>query len=272
MSIFTGKRRWTAIAATGVLAALVLAIAPISATAAGRPAVKPTIVLVHGAWADASGWNGVTTKLLAEGYPVIAPANPLRGLAEDSDYLKSFLATVEGPVVLVGHSYGGAVITEAATGNPNVRALVYVSAYAPDQGETIAEAGALAGGDNSVLVSRLVTRPYPNAGGYVDTTVDPAWFPALFAPDVPRRTAALMATQQRPLSTLAFTGKTGVPAWKSIPSFFLVSLDDKVIPPVAEKAMAARAKGRTVLVHSSHASLVAHPGAVTDLIERAARA
>ncbi|GAA0490366.1 alpha/beta hydrolase [Paractinoplanes deccanensis] len=230
------------------------------------------MVLVHGAWADASGWNAVTAKLQAQGYPVIAPANPLRGVAEDSDYLRSFLATISGPIVLVGHSYGGAVITNAATGNKNVKSLVYVSAYAPDQGETIAEAGALAGGDNSVLVSHLVKRPYPNAGGYVDTTVDPAWFPKLFAADAPLSQTRLMATQQRPLSTAAFEGETGVPAWKTIPAWYLVSLNDQTIPPVAEKAMAARAaKGRTVMIHSSHAAMVAHPDAVTDLILRAAR-
>ncbi|MEU4561808.1 alpha/beta hydrolase [Actinoplanes sp. NPDC023936] len=276
--------RKSRVALAGVLAASVLALIPTGASAstpaaatgkstqAGKPAVKPTVVLVHGAWADASGWNAVTQRLQAKGYTVIAPPNLLRSLDEDSDYLKSFLATISGPIVLVGHSYGGAVITSAATGNPNVKSLVYISAYAPDQGETIADAGALNGGDNSVLVSHLIKRPYPNSTGAVDTTVDPAWFPKLFAADAPLSETKLMATQQRPLSSAAFTGEMGVPAWKSITSYYLVSLDDKTIPPVAEKAMAARAaKGRTVEIHSSHAAMVAHPAQVTDLILRAAR-
>ncbi|WP_433129104.1 lipase family alpha/beta hydrolase [Micromonospora sp. CA-240977] len=265
------------VALVGVVAASLLALLPTGALA-GAPvtakatAAKPTVVLVHGAWADASGWTDVTARLQAKGYPVIAPAVPLRGLDEDSDYLKSFLSTIKGPVVLVGHSYGGAVITDAATGNANVKSLVYIAAYAPDQGETIADAGALAGGDNSVLVSHLVTRPYPNTGGYLDSTIDPAWFPKLFAADAPLSKTKLMATQQRPLSTLAFTGKTGVPAWKTLPAYYMVSLDDQTIPPVAEKAMAARAaKGHTVEIHSSHAAMVAHPTAVTDLILQAAR-
>ncbi|MCO8273693.1 alpha/beta hydrolase [Actinoplanes sp. TRM 88003] len=266
------NRRWRTLAAAVVLAASVLTVGA-SASAATKPGqAKPTVVLVHGAWADSSGWDGVTSRLLDKGYPVIAPANPLRGLAEDSAYLKEFLATVGGPIVLVGHSYGGAVITNAATGNRNVKALVFVAAYSPKEGETIAEAGALNGGDNSLLVSHLVQRPYPGSNGQVDTTIDPAWFPRLFAADVPLRKSRLMATQQRPLSTVAFGGKTGVPAWQSIPSYALVALDDLAIPAVAGKAMAARsAPGRTVTIRGSHAAMVAHPDAVTGLIVRAAR-
>ncbi|WP_433129122.1 alpha/beta fold hydrolase [Micromonospora sp. CA-240977] len=170
MRNLTTGRRWKPLAIAGVVAASVLTLLPVAAsasspatTAVTRPAeAKPTVVLVHGAWADASGWDGVTARLQAKGYSVIAPPNLLRGLDEDSGYLKSFLATVNGPIVLVGHSYAGAVITNAATGIPNVTSLVYIAAYAPDQGETIAQAGALASGDNSVLVSHLVTRAYPN--------------------------------------------------------------------------------------------------------------
>ncbi|MET0422508.1 MAG: alpha/beta hydrolase [Actinoplanes sp.] len=272
MFTFKAVRRWKTLALAGVVAASVLTVMPVGASASGTPAAKPTVVLVHGAWADASGWNAVTAKLLDKGYPVLAPAVPLRGVAEDSAYLKDFLSTISGPIVLAGHSYGGAVITNAATGNKNVKALVYIAAYAPEQGETIAQAGALAGGDNSVLVSHLVQRPYPNTGGYLDTTIDPAWFPKLFAADAPLSQTRLMATQQRPLSTLAFGGVTGVPAWKTIPAYYLVALDDKAIPPVAEKAMAARAaKGRTMMIHSSHAAMLAHSGDVTSLIVRAAR-
>ncbi|MFF5075588.1 alpha/beta fold hydrolase [Actinoplanes sp. NPDC000266] len=272
MSILKKFRRWHTLAAAAVLAASVLTVMPASASPPAKTHAKPTVVLVHGAWADASGWNGVTSRLLDKGYQVIAPADPLRGLDEDTAYLKDFLSTISGPIVLVAHSYGGAVITNAATGNKNVKSLVYISAYAPEQGETIGEAGALNGADNSLLQSHLVKRPYPGSGGNVDTTIDPAWFPRLFAADAPLSKTRLMATQQRPLSTAAFAGKTGVPAWKTIPAWFLVGLDDLAIPPAAGKAMAARAaKGRTVTIHSSHASMLAHPDAVTSLILRAAR-
>jgi pimeloyl-ACP methyl ester carboxylesterase len=276
MSILKKFRRWGALAPAVVLAVSALSVLPpgsaSSASALTETKVKPTVVLVHGAWADASGWDGVTSRLLDKGYQVIAPANPLRGVAEDSAYLKAFLATVKGPIVLVGHSYGGAVITNAATGNKNVKSLVYIAAFSPAQGETIAQAGALNGGDNSLLVSHLIQRPYPNSSGQVDTTIDPEWFPRLFAPDVPLKKTRLMATQQRPLSSAAFAGKTGVPAWKTIPAYCLVALQDQAIPAKAGKAMAARAaKGRTVTINSSHAAMLSHPDAVTSLIVRAAR-
>lgn len=280
--VFTDRMngRWKPLTLTGIVAALVLALLPAAAfafagkheTAAppARPAT-PTIVLLHGAFADASGWDSVTAKLQAKGYAVIAPPNPLRGLDEDTAYLKDFLSTISGPLVLVGHSYAGAIITNAATGNQNVKALVYAAAYAPEQGETIAQAGSLAGGRND-LQEHLVLRPYPGSGANADASIDPAWFHQLFAADVPPSKTRLMATQQRPLSTAAFAGQTGEPAWKTIPAYYLVTLDDRTIPPVSQKAMAARAaKGRTVEVHSSHAVMLSHPAEIIDLILRAAR-
>ncbi len=267
----------------GTAAALIVGLFPVAASAATRDvsatssspqkaAAKPTIVLLHGAFADASGFDAVTERLQSRGYTVVAPPNPLRGLAPDTAYVKAFLATIKGPIVLVGHSYGGAVITNAATGNKNVKALVYLAGYAPAQGETVAEAGSLDGGTNS-FQKHLVLRPYPGSGSNADASIDPAWFHRLFAADVPVKVTRLMATQQRPLSTAAFTGVTGVPAWKTIPAYYMVALDDRTIPPVAEKAMAARAaKGRTVEVHSSHALMLSHPGKVTQLILRAAGA
>ena len=146
---------------------------------------KPTVVLVHGAFADASGWNDVTERLQKRGYTVLAAANPLRGLASDAEYVKSILSTIEGPIVLVGHSYGGAVITNAATGNPNVEALVYVAAYALDAGERLIDANALGGGHTD-LADHLVIRPYPGAPeGDADGYIDPAFFHELFADDLP---------------------------------------------------------------------------------------
>ena len=154
----------------------------------GSGTTKPTIVLVHGAFADSSGWNTVAGRLLGDGYPVIAFSNPLRGPIADAEYLRQFLSTIDGPVVLVGHSYGGAVITNAATGNPNVKSLVYVAAYAPAAGESVAAANALGGGHTDVI-DHLVIRPFPGAAaGDADAYIDPAFFPTLFAQDLPKAT------------------------------------------------------------------------------------
>lgn len=158
---------------------------------------KPTIVLVHGAFADASGWSAVYKSLTDLGYPCYAPANPLRGVAADGDYLRSFVSTIEGPVVLVGHSYGGCVITNAGTGAPNVRALVYIAAYAPDEAETLSDAGTLGGGSTE-LTNHLIARPYPGApDGDADGYIDPEHFHALFCADIDSELAAFMAASQR---------------------------------------------------------------------------
>jgi len=234
------------------------------------PATKPTVVLVHGAFADASGWAGVITRLQDDGYPVIAPANPLRGLSSDAAYLRTVLDTISGPIVLVGHSYGGAVITNAATGDPDVQALVYVAAFALAEGENVAQASALAGGSNDLL-SHLVLRPFGPGANDLDAYIDPVAFRQTFAQDVSRRTTDVMAASQRPAALATLGEPSGPPAWAEIPSWYLVAHDDHTIPPVAGRAMAARAGSHTVEIRSSHVAMVSHPGTVTRLVERAAQ-
>jgi pimeloyl-ACP methyl ester carboxylesterase len=235
-------------------------------------APRPTVVLVHGAFADASSWSGVATRLIHSGYPVIAPAIPMRDLAGDAAYLSSVLATIEGPVILVGHSYGGAVITDAATGNPNVRALVYIAGFALDNGESLADiSGAYPDSD---LGPNLQTRQYPLADGSsgTDLYINPTAFRAVFARDVATATTAVMAVTQRPLSVAAFTGKSSVPAWQTIPTWYMVATKDRAIDPAAERFMASRASAHTLEVKSSHAVLVSHPNTVAGFIASAADA
>jgi pimeloyl-ACP methyl ester carboxylesterase len=229
---------------------------------------RPTVVLVHGAFADSSSWDAVISRLERRGYPVIGVANPLRGLAGDSAYVSSVLDTIPGPVILVGHSYGGAVITDAAVGHPNVKALVYIAAFAPDQGESgLAILGEYPG---SQLPPALTVRPFP---GGQDAYVNPADFRQVFAADVPAGKARLMAAGQRPVALAAFAEPSSTPAWKTIPSWFLVAGADHAIPPAAEQAMALRAGSHTEVIRgASHAVLVSHPGATAHVIEAAARA
>ncbi|MEO3854165.1 alpha/beta hydrolase [Acrocarpospora sp. B8E8] len=232
---------------------------------------KPTIVLVHGAFADSSGWNAVAGRLLAAGYQVVSFSNPLRGPQADGEYLRQFLTAIDGPVVLVGHSYGGAVISNGATGNSNVKALVYVAAYALDEGESVAAANALGGGHTDVT-NHLIVRPYPGAApGDGDAYIDPAYFHRLFAQDLPRSTTGIMAATQRPGALAALVTPSGPPAWKSVPSWYLVARQDRIIPPEAERAMAKRARATTVEIDSSHVAMMSHPDVVTKLILRAAR-
>ncbi|GAB3598531.1 alpha/beta hydrolase [Kineococcus gypseus] len=258
-----------------VLASLIALLLSNASASAARPEArrpgtpKPTIVLVHGAFADASGWSEVTHRLQRRGYPVLAAPNPLRGVAADAAYLRSFLETVPGPIVLVGHSYGGAVITNAATGDPDVKALVYIAAYALEEGETLAEANDLGGG-RSELLQNIVFRPFGPGPGDVDGYIDPAAFRSLFAQDLPARDAAVLATAQRPAALAALTTPSGPPAWKSIPSWYLVARQDRTIPPQAERVMAARAHAHTVEVDSSHLALMSQPQAVVSLIRDAA--
>ncbi|WP_353952756.1 alpha/beta hydrolase [Knoellia sp. S7-12] len=249
---------------------LAAAAAPAS-TALKKPMTpKPTVVLVHGAFADSSGWNTVAGSLLSDGYPVIAFSNPLRGPGSDSEYLRQLLATIDGPVVLVGHSYGGAVITNAAKSDPDVKALVYIAAYALAEGESVAEANALGGGHTDVI-DHLVVRPFPGAtGGDGDAYIDPAHFPRLFAQDLPRSTTRVMAATQRPGALAALVTPSGAAAWEDIPSWYLVARQDRIIPPEAERAMAARAGSTTVEIDSSHVAMLSHPSVVLKLIRAAA--
>jgi pimeloyl-ACP methyl ester carboxylesterase len=242
-----------------------------SATPAGSTA-KPTIVIVHGGWADSSGWGGEIGRLTKAGYPVIAPANPLRGLTSDSDYIRSVLRSITGPIVLVGHSYGGAVISNAARGVPNVKALVFVAAFAPDTGETIQELVTKNPG-TMITPETLDTRQYPLPGGGegTDLYIKQSAFHDAFAGDLPLATTNLMWAEQRPFSLAAFVEPSGDPAWKTTPSWYLVSTEDHAIPPATEWFMARRAHAHIERVNASHVSYISHPKVTTDLILKAAR-
>jgi len=261
--------------AAAVLLLLIVGAVSASASTATPSTPKPTIVLVHGAFADSSGWNADIAALQRLGYPVVAAPNPLRGLTSDADYVRSILLTINGPIVLVGHSYGGAVITNAARGISTVGALVYLGAFVPDQGESIATVPDPTTYPGSLLGPDTVTaRPFPNpaapGGVDYDLTIKPADFRTVFAGDVPARTAALMAVTQRPLSLTANTEPSGQPAWKSIPSWDLITLDDHAIAPAGQWFMAERAHAHIRTVHSSHAVMISHPDAVVRIIVEAA--
>ncbi|MFJ9721375.1 alpha/beta fold hydrolase [Streptomyces sp. NPDC101209] len=262
----------TALATASVFAGL-FATTTGSAAADKGPATeapKPTVVLVHGAFADSTSWNDVIRRLRHDHYPVVAVANPLRSLSGDSAYLRDVLAGIDGPIVLAGHSYGGSVISNAATGNENVKALVYLAAFLPDKGESAAElAGKFPG---STLGDALRPVPTTNADGspvndlYIQNTL----FRHQFAADVPRATTDLMAVTQRPITDAALAGAAAEPAWKPIPSWALVATQDLNIPPAAQEFMAERAHAHTYRVRSSHAVSVSKPGKVTEVIEDAA--
>jgi pimeloyl-ACP methyl ester carboxylesterase len=252
------------------LTAIVLSTTLLATDAPARTSPKPTIVLVHGAFADASGFGAVTSRLQRRRYTVISPANPLRGPASDAAYVASVMKTIDGPIVLVAHSYGGAVITEAANEVSNVKALVYLNALALDEGESNLD---ITERFPNRLFDALLARPFPQPDGTqgTDLYIDPARFRSLFAPDVPAKTAARMASAQRPVSLAAGQEKSTAPAWKTIPSWYLIGRQDEVINPAAQRFMAKRANAHTIAINSSHASYISHPAKVTKLILRAAR-
>lgn len=257
--------------ATPVALAMVpgLGMATAAAAPRGRSGrTKPTIVLVHGAWADGSGFQVAVEHLQHRGYTVIVPANPLRDLQGDAAYLASVLATIPGPIVLGGHSYGGMVTTNTATGNPNVKALVYIAAFAPDEGESAGSIEAINPG-SQLGRDVLTARPYP---GGVDLYITPSVFHEAFCADVPAEKAAFMAASQRPLAAAVFSQKSGSPAWKTIPSWYMVAAHDHAIPAATERFMAKRAGATTVEVRSSHVAMISHPEAVARLILEAAHA
>jgi pimeloyl-ACP methyl ester carboxylesterase len=231
----------------------------------------PTVVLVHGAFADSSSWNGVVARLLAHGYSVVGVANPLRSLKIDADYLASVLNGISGPVVLVGHSYGGAVITNAAMGNGNVVALVYVAGFAPDDGES---AGDLADRFPGSTLGSALTPPLelPEGGAEVSIQQDKFW--AQFAADVSEADAKLMAATQRPVALAALTEPSGEPAWKSVPSRFVYGSLDKNIPAAVQAFMAERAGSQeTVEIQgASHVVMISHPDEVAEMIHQSALA
>ncbi|WP_055601013.1 alpha/beta fold hydrolase [Streptomyces aureus] len=274
------KRRTLALALPATLAVLMGTAPATPATPVSGPAdagtvrhgPRPTIVLVHGAFADASGWSGTIRRLQRAGYPVLAPANPLRGLAADTTYLRGVLAAVDGPVVLVGHSYGGAVISGAAAGDSRVKALVYIAAFAPDKGESAAQLAARFPG--STLGDAVNPRSYPLPGGGTGTelVIEQTKFHEQFAADVPAADAAVMAATQRPVTAAALEERAGEAAWKTIPSWALIATADKNIPAAAERWMARRAGSHITEVDASHAVAVSRPAAVAEVILDAARA
>jgi pimeloyl-ACP methyl ester carboxylesterase len=233
-----------------------------------------TVVLVHGAFADASGWTDVVTDLQRDGHTVYAPANPLRGLTSDAAYVRAFLETLEGPVVVVGHSYGGAVITNAATGLGHVKALVYIAAFALDEGESVGQATALgANGEAPDLLAVTVIRPFPGAAeGDGDAYLNPDVFPQVFCQDLPVELATVMGAAQRPAALASLVQPSGPPAWRDIPSWYMVASSDRVIPPAAERVMAERAGATTVEIESSHVAMISHPDEVLSLIRAAVSA
>lgn len=232
----------------------------------------PTVVLVHGAFADASSWNGVIERLQDKGISVTAPANPLRGIAADSAYIASAIGQIEGAVVAVGHSYGGAVITNAVTDAKNVVGLVYVAAFAPDEGETL---GAVeASSKDSVLNSALMPRQYPTADGGSATEfyIDPAKAREAFAGDLSDEQAALIAATQRPVAEAAFSEANGPPAWKHLPSWTVVATGDKAAGTDVVRSMAERAGAKITEVDGSHVIMLSQPEAVTNVILEAVAA
>jgi len=231
----------------------------------------PTVVLVHGAFADGSSWDGVIKRLQAQGYTVVAPAIGLRGVGADSRYLASVISQIDGPVLVVGHSYGGALITNAATGASNVVGLVFVAAFAPDEDELLGDVTGES--KDSVLMTALVQREYPTGRDGETATeflIDPAKFREVFAADLPPERTAVMAATQRPVAAAAFSDRSGPPAWKSLPSWALVGTADKAAGADLVWSMARRAGSDIVEVESSHVVMVSQPQAVTDVIVTAA--
>jgi pimeloyl-ACP methyl ester carboxylesterase len=234
------------------------------------PAPTPTVALVHGAFADSSGWAGVIDRLRAAGVPAHAVSNPLRGITADTAYVASALAQIPGPVLAVGHSYGGAIITNAAARAGNVVGLVYVSAFAPDEGEKLLEIEN--GSTDSVLNTALVERQYPTGQGAEtvgEFSIDPAKFHSVFAADLPEEQAADMAATQRPVSALGFVEPNGAPAWQTLPSWAVVSTGDKAAGTDVVRSMAQRAGAAITEADGSHVLFVSRPQVVADVILQA---
>lgn len=225
----------------------------------------PTVVLVHGAFADSSSWNGVIERLLARGVNVTAVSNPLRGIAHDSAYTAGVFAQTPGPVLAVGHSYGGAVITNAASAAENVVGLVFVAAFAPDEGEALGEVEATS--TDSVLNSALVPREYPTEGGTaIEFAVDPAKFRDAFAADLPPELAELAAVTQRPVAQAAFSETSGPPAWRRLPSWSVVATGDKGAGTDVVRSQAERAHATITEIEGSHVIMISQPQPVADVI------
>jgi len=269
-------RRVTALTSAFVLVALVWIGGGGQATAArfASSGPRPTIVLVHGDWADASSWDRVIPRLQDRGFTVVAPPNTLRGPSQDAPYLASYLQSIPGPIVLVAHSYGGFVITNAATANPNVKALVYIDSFAPDEGETALD---ILGGTSSCVTASGALKPVPIDGGldlYLnwDASGQYPGFRECFANGVDPRTTRVLFATQRPASAAQFTDPSGTPGWQSIPSWALLGTQDHVIPPAVQEQMYERAGAHISSVKAGHLSLITRPAAVVRVIQSAVEA
>ena len=238
-----------------------------------KQSVRPTIVLVHGAWADGSSWINVTQDLQRDDYTVAVPPNPLRGLGADSASIAAYLSTISGPIVLVGHSYGGAVITNAALGNSQVKALVYVDAFIPAQHDTLlslTQPGSCFAAPPETVLDFV---PIPSApAGVADAYVKPSVFSGCLANGLPKSEVAALAATQRPLATNAFTEESGVPAWATIPTWAVIGTEDHAITPASQLAMANRANAHITKIDAPHLSMLSDPHAVAKVIEQAAKA
>jgi pimeloyl-ACP methyl ester carboxylesterase len=230
----------------------------------------PTVVLVHGGFADASFWAPVIEELQSDDVPVLAPPNHLRGLASDAEYIASFVNQIDGPVLLVGHSYGGAVITVAGASTPNAVGLVYVAAFALDEGESPAEIFGQFGATPLIGAVRPFNYPLPNGETGVEATIAPELYREAFAADLPEDVTRVLAVSQRPFA--AFEDHAEAAAWKTLPSWYVVAKSDKAILPDAERHMASRAGAQTIEVEASHSIALSQPKAVADLIRTAVNA
>jgi pimeloyl-ACP methyl ester carboxylesterase len=274
------RLRVIVMAAVLALAGLLIPASQVASAQAAAPAAhagpKPTIVLEHGAWANGASWDAVVRRLQADGYTVLVPPNPLQGLTVDPATLADLLHTISGPIILVGHSYGGAVITNAATGDKQVKALVYVDAFIPAKGESIGQLvgskpGSCVAPADPTTVFNLV--PYPGApAGAVDAYMKQSVFPGCLANGLPAAQARMLAATALPLSTVALSQPSGVPAWKTIPSWAVVGTADHAILPSVQLFMARRAHAHITEVHAPHLSMVSNPGVVTRVILAAVHA
>jgi pimeloyl-ACP methyl ester carboxylesterase len=264
------------IAAGLALVALLILLGGSGMAAANGPhshGPKPTIVLVHGDWADGSSWSAVIERLQRQRYPVVAPPNPLRGPTEDDPYLASYLQTIQGPIILVGHSYGGFVITNAATGNANVKALVYIDAFIPDANQTLADLSS----PESCLDPASAFNAVPFSGGvdlYLRIPPNPPYtgFNECFANGVPPNQAAVLSAVQRPAALAQLGEPSGPPAWANIPAWSLIGTEDHAVPPSLQEQMSTHAGAHISFVKAGHLGLITRPNAVVDIIDQAIHA
>jgi pimeloyl-ACP methyl ester carboxylesterase len=262
-------------AAAAAVSALTLSLTSTAQADAQHPqhahGPKPTIVLVHGAWGDSSSWDGVVSRLQRDGYIVDVPPNPLQGLTYDSAFIRDYLHTITGSIILVGHSYGGAVITNAATGDKQVKALVYVDGFAPAKGQTIGQLDSAVPGSCVLNPANVITQPYPGAPkGAVYVYIKQSVFGSCMANGLPAREARVLAAVARPLTSLALNQNSGVPAWKTIPSWAVVGTADHAILPSELLAMAHQAHAHiTMAPGGPHLVMVYDPGLVTRVILKA---